>query len=771
MSLPIEVLTLIIEYLWEGGETLGDVRRASRQVGAVAARVQWRNPRRILCAVSSQYQVQNQDYQQLQYQHQYNHQYSRIQCQLRAQALLARHANLVISLNLSDSHSLSNHHLPTQAIDDFGISFGGIFLTTLIPRLNSVTSMIFANATAAALSDSHFSLIAHHCPWLHSLVVFDCLCSDNALQFLADACTLDFSTLAFNRCYNISDAGLIPLVASSQNLISLSLCTVPLATSATVVAIATNCHKLELLSMSESEALNDDGLAQIARACPKLRHLDVSDCVALTEIGLDNFARNRKISHFSENALLKVLMLNGVEAVNDLNLLGLVTGELDGISNDILNTKAKLRVGLQTLELANIPNITHFSFKALNECLHTNSLTTLNLSCVSISIGEESVEKMSNALSTFFKSQQTLKHLSLAGGISGAVDSNVCSAIAKYESRLETLDLSDCVMVSDEAVHNIASSCLELVDANFKGCTKITDYALQGFLNHPSGCKLRFLNIGLCNQITDAATKHLALLPLTQPKSNLQITTVTGLHTLKFSGCFNVSDSSLDSLSNAISKTCASQVSFSSSSYSGSLRLLCFSGCNKLTTPSITRLTCLLPYLESINLYSCPGASNTAIAAIAAACPQIQSLVISKCPVGDIAAIAVARGCPRLHTLYMSFLITPPPAVVTDNCSPHAYLTDIGVRALLDGCKSLKLIDLSRSDFVSDAAFDTIGNNVDSELGLQMLILRACPFVSAEGMFRVLRRCRRLVMLDVLGCSGISGADREILNKLVAKNV
>ncbi|KAI9340500.1 hypothetical protein BDR26DRAFT_861214 [Obelidium mucronatum] len=361
--------------------------------------------------------------------------------------------------------------------------------------------------------------------------------------------------------------------------------------------------------------------------------------------------------------------------------------------------------------------------------------------------------------------------------------------------------MSECTQVSDPGTQRIASSCRALTNVNWKGCMGVTDTTITSFFvnpitNEPHATlpSLRYLNVGLCNKISDTSTFQLSRLI----QGNSKPTSNVGLHTLKFSGCFNVSDASLDSLRTMIlESSCNTTTTTATAIPTGSLRLLCFSGCYKITTPAITALTTLLPHLESINLYSCPQVTNEAIISISKTCPRLLSLVISKCPLGDGAAVSLGEGCPRLHTLYMSFLTGS--ASGGGGGGGGGGLTDVGVKAILRGCRELKLLDLSRCDGVTDDGFflavenqcyldgdcrmdidddDDNGDDGDDladkseragNLGLQVLIVRACPRLTFEGMSRFVGKCPRLLTLDVLGCAGFGVRERERMKELVER--
>ncbi|KAJ3028857.1 UNVERIFIED_CONTAM: hypothetical protein HDU68_000730 [Siphonaria sp. JEL0065] len=645
-----------------------------------------------------------------------------------------------------------------------------------------------------AVADAHVEQVLSCCSRLIRLALPDCVCCTDATLFALAAFTniSGFQLLNLDRCCEMSDAGLVPLIKRLNNISSLSLNLLPLATTAVTHAIASTCHKLQLLNMADCDAITDESLIWLASGCPLLNSIDLSDCAHVSESGLIEFVNQRK--HSAPSPKFYSLKLNGLDAVTDKSLLALTTGEPESPVEDATALKSKntIKIPLSVLEASNLGNMSHSALEALSCCLLSNRLTTLNLSRLNIPQQDaESIQALSATLSSFFRTQKSLKTLLLTGGLTGAIEDTVCQSISANCLQLDTLDMSECALITDVGTKVIASSCRALTNVNWKGCMGVTDTTISSFFYnattnepHSTPSSLRFLNVGLCSKISDASTFHLTRLVQGDSKG----TSTRGLHTLKFSGCFNVSDASLHSISSAILSSSSTPNSSTSSSSSaqppptGSLRLLCFSGCYKITSPALTTLTTLLPFLESINLYSCPNISNTAIASIAATCPRLLSLVISKCPVGDVAALAIAERCKRLHTLYMSFLTSCVDDDGSGGFGVKSYLTDVGVGAIVRGCRGLKLLDLSRCDKVTDAAFSVkqqqqlgefgFGNDCQQQqLGLQVLIVRACPNLTLDGMVSFVKQCPRLLTLDVLGCAKFGVREREMLREVVERVV
>ncbi|KAJ3284139.1 hypothetical protein HDU79_008477, partial [Rhizoclosmatium sp. JEL0117] len=724
LSLPPELLDLVLRLCTDA--SLVRVGATSRRLFLLAARVRWTAPLPLLSAAAK-----------------------RNVCAGVVVARLSACAPLVARLAFPEPS-------PAQMLLVFAA--GRVFAELVELDLGGLDQF--------AVTDYHISLITRVAPRLRSLLIPDCVsCTDVSLRTLANFHNIAaFTHLSLDRCCEMSDDGLIPLLQKMPNLLYLSLNLVPLATPAVTYAIASTCSKLETLNMADCDAITDQSLLAIASGCPRLHSLDISECMHITEGGLIAFVEATVALQAELNGMdvwrhmervelagdcfsvvptlrkqekipkstwkYKSLKLNGLAAITDKSLLALTTGIIMNPSDFIaINTvKSGPKVDMQVLELSNLINISNTSFAALSLSLYPNTLKHLDLS--RSTFPAEIHQEVAASLSTLFKSQHFINTLNLSGGLSGAITDHVCTAIAANLSNLENLDMSECHAITDDGTSQIASSCRSLKTINWKGCTPITDLTIESFFSPTSPpASLVSLNLGLCNKITDAATEHLS-----------SLLTTTKLHTLKLSGCHKITDKTLTSLTSA--------------SPHPSLKLLCFSGCANLSPFRINSLTNTLPFLESINLYSLPNVSNQCIQELSRACPRIVSLVVSKCPVGDVAALAIAKGCKRIHTLYMSFLTAP----------VGESLTDVGVSAVIEECPSLKLLDVSRCEGLTDKAF-SVGSG---EVGVQVLVLRACQGVTGAGVeWFVKTRGRRLLTVDVVGCVGISGVERERVRELV----
>ncbi|KAJ3024551.1 UNVERIFIED_CONTAM: hypothetical protein HDU68_008014 [Siphonaria sp. JEL0065] len=351
-----------------------------------------------------------------------------------------------------------------------------------------------------AVADAHVAQVLQCCSRLIRLALPDCVCcTDASLLALADFANIaSFQLLNLDRCCEMSDVGLVPLIKRLNNITTLSLNLLPLATTAVTHAIASTCRKLQLLNMADCDAITDESLIWLASGCPLLNSIDLSDCTHVSETGLIEFVIQRKYS--TPSPKFHSLKLNGLDAVTDKSILALTTGDPESAIE--LKSVNSIKIPLSVLEASNLANMSHLALEALSFCLLSNRLTILNLSRLNIPQQDaESIQALSATLSSFFKTQKSLKTILLTGGLAGAIENTVCQSIGINCLQLDTLDMSECTQITDAGTKIIASSCRSLTNVNWKGCMGITDTTVSSFFYnattnepHSTPSSLRFLN-------------------------------------------------------------------------------------------------------------------------------------------------------------------------------------------------------------------------------------------------------------------------------------
>ncbi|CAI9752875.1 unnamed protein product [Fraxinus pennsylvanica] len=114
-------------------------------------------------------------------------------------------------------------------------------------------------------------------------------CSNEGICAVAENCKL-LRKLHIDgwRTNRIGDEGLIAIAKNSVNLVELVLIGVN-PSSVSLMAIATNCQKLERLALCASETIGDHEISCIAAKCMALKKLCIKGC-RVTDSGIEAFA-------------------------------------------------------------------------------------------------------------------------------------------------------------------------------------------------------------------------------------------------------------------------------------------------------------------------------------------------------------------------------------------------------------------------------------------------------------------------------------------------
>lgn len=128
------------------------------------------------------------------------------------------------------------------------------------------------------------------CPDLENLhLVKTPDCSDDGIAAIAENCKL-LRKLHIDgwRTNRIGDEGLIAIAKNSTNLVELVLIGVNPST-VSLMAVASNCQKLERLALCGSETIGDAELSCVAAKCKALKKLCIKGC-HITDSGIEAFA-------------------------------------------------------------------------------------------------------------------------------------------------------------------------------------------------------------------------------------------------------------------------------------------------------------------------------------------------------------------------------------------------------------------------------------------------------------------------------------------------
>ncbi|KAH7854436.1 hypothetical protein Vadar_013817 [Vaccinium darrowii] len=269
---------------------------------------------------------------------------------------------------------------------------------------------------------------------------------------------------------------------------------------ATLARSPNSLPALTTISLKGAYRLLDIGLSALVVSAPALRSINLSQCSLLTSDGiiiiadsLGSVLRELYIDNcdnidavLSLPALLKlehleVLSLAGMETVCDDFLCKLVAVRGQHIKELVLSdckklTDASLKAiadnctGLCALDIGNLRKLTDSTMGYLaNGCQLIQSLKLCRNS-----FSDEAVAAYLEA------SGESLQDLSL---YNNKVSRNTAVSLARCSAKLQSLDLSWCRNLADEALGLIVDSCLSLKVLKLFGCTQITNIFLDGHSN------------------------------------------------------------------------------------------------------------------------------------------------------------------------------------------------------------------------------------------------------------------------------------------------
>ncbi|XP_060184887.1 F-box/LRR-repeat protein 4 [Lycium barbarum] len=247
----------------------------------------------------------------------------------------------------------------------------------------------------------------------------------------------------------------------------------PGVTDSDLKVIATSFDCLRVLNLQHCKGITDNGLAAIGSSLSSLQSLDVSYCRKITDKGLSAVAEGCRD--------LRTLHLAGCRFVSDL----------------LMKALSKNCHNVEELGLQGCTNITDSGVSVLVEgCPRIKHLDINKCS----NIGDIGISSVSGVCSL------TLKTLKLLDCYKVGDDSIL--SLANYCKNLETLVIGGCRNISDESMKSLAAACSNsLMKLRMDWCLNITDSSLDCII---SKCrKLEVLDIGCCEEVTDAAFQQL----------------------------------------------------------------------------------------------------------------------------------------------------------------------------------------------------------------------------------------------------------------------
>lgn len=258
-----------------------------------------------------------------------------------------------------------------------------------------------------------------------------------------------------------------------------------------VIATAFSC--LRILTLQNCKGISDTGMKAIAANLPYLQSLDVSYCRKLRDEGLSAVAqgcRDLRVLHlagcrFVTDSLFRALSDN----CNNLEELG-----LQGCSSITDSGLVLLVQGCRTLKNLDInkcSNVGDIGVTSVSEAC--SSLKTLKLlDCYKV--GDASILSLAN----FCGGLQNL----IIGGCRDVSDESLKQLATACSKSLKNLRMDWCLNISDSSIECILKKCKKLEVLDIGCCEEVTDAAFQGLGGGVFELHLKILKVSNCPKIT-----------------------------------------------------------------------------------------------------------------------------------------------------------------------------------------------------------------------------------------------------------------------------
>ncbi|XP_062522384.1 F-box and leucine-rich repeat protein 13-like [Corticium candelabrum] len=285
---------------------------------------------------------------------------------------------------------------------------------------------------------------------------------------------------------------------------------------------------------------------------------------------------------------------------------------------------------------------------------------------------------------------------------------------------LQDLNLSECPLIGDDVIREIAANCESLLYLNLSHC-HITDAVLRtitkGFQN------LLYLSMAYCTSFTSRGLHYL--------------TTGKGCQKLIYldvSGCEQISPDGMKSIARGCHK----------------LQTLVMNDLPNLTDEGLHPVTTYCHSLYHVSLLGAVGLTDEAFKYLALHSRKLQSIRLEgNGKITDIALKMISRGCPDLS--HICFI----------DC---AKLTDQSLKAL-GSCKGVRVLNVADCVRLSDSGIRQV---VEGSSGskLQEVNLTNCVRISDVTLLRIAQKCHRLTYISLCFCEHITDAGVELLGTL-----
>ena len=375
-------------------------------------------------------------------------------------------------------------------------------------------------------------------------------------------------------------------------------------------------EKLEVVNFAGIYQLTDLGVAPLFKACHSLVVVTLSNCPHLTHEAMHLLAlNNRRLTtlHASATQISDAGLSLICSAFSKKSMTSLDVSLCRDITDHAIISIGQSAPGIKFLNLAGLSRITDEGARAL--CANLWYLESLNL-----------------------------EDVFLLDDLAFSYERNYDGRPAAEENMLKflvTLNLRDCVNVTEKGIRGLSERCRKIETLILRGCDKVTDTAILHLTNpfdqnFPMADALRVLDLAFCSAIT--AQGILRVLPFCGV-----------LEELRLSGCTSVDDAFIKqmclkcpTITRLVLDKCVFLTDVTMCYLADYLWLetLDIAGCHRITDDGIEVLSVACNGILKILARRVNKLTGKAINSISRNCRGIQVLDIRECPLVSAKSIA-----------------------------------------------------------------------------------------------------------------------------------
>lgn len=404
-------------------------------------------------------------------------------------------------------------------ITDVGISM----LTGVCTRLRAIS---LCNCTM--IENIGIACIAYNCSLLERIELTNSqLVTDEGLILLVMRCT-GLSSLSLNTCRNISDHSLKAIARYSTNLKSIELVNLPLVNRCGVISILLNriqlaTFKIDSINLSDKVFFSSPqkwSLTELKNVAIKNSGYELTDkgleCLARLARKMENLYLEGFEFAISFSGLMQILV-NCHHTIKSLELVRCIASESISMSDFCPGKHNFPR--LQKVRLEQCKNISNEFLLMLGQaCRHIKEVSLVEIDSIT---NRGIIHFMQNLYQADMIRKIEITRCAKIGNPSVWAITRACG------SKLKSLVIRNCKLVTDRGVSVINSRCLKLINLDLGG-TRIGDAGVQQIVNAHL-FHLEELSLRGCTEITDASLVAIANTPFLISLERVGLSGCTGL--------------------------------------------------------------------------------------------------------------------------------------------------------------------------------------------------------------------------------------------------